>query len=720
MVFKSSNTDKKNQTVSSLQNSITRLHDLLTQIINTSPRRIVVIADSTIVHANPALLAELGYPLKQLVGSHLSGIIALAKGGDFLAKYLSMEASYKKHYFNKEPVMGIKSNGKQTPYTARLHHCLWHNEPALLLVLDTYIGLNQVTNSALASQKQAQYRSLQSAKVYYWDYKFETEELCLDPDFFINLNLSIDSQDLDINTWLTLLSHESQQEFAQLVAKAKARKKTHFQWAYSLSAHRHTPVTFFANIDVVEWNNLGNPSRIAGVHIRLNTDSYSNHVTTSSTKTLKGLISNMIEGLMIIDRQGFIREWNPAQEKITRIKRSEAVGKYVWVLQQSLCDQNRPCNKYIDKLYSFFKSIPQTSKDSLNGKVFDLWLNVGSRVCKLVQHTVFTIDTNSHSDFVVAVTTKDITEVRQNLQDIERSEERLRIALAYSKVGIWDIDTISGHSYFSPMMYAIFGYRPYQVEPSLELLSKHVHPCDLDLVNENLKSLTIASANSHFEFRANRTDGQAIWVECKAHVVKDERNRTVRIMGTLSDISRQKNIENTLRTHQQELTKALEQQQVVAQIAYELNSNTNFDKKINYALHEIGNLTNASRVYIFENSADGTTTTNIYEWCKDGVKPQIQNQQNESLQFTEQWLGSGYMQMSNSIEQDLPHNLAQNLLRQDIQSILVFRLLVNSNNFGFIGLDECSYHRVWTQAEQDFLKTIANLLAFAFYRRVAS
>ena len=52
---------------------------------------------------------------------------------------------------------------------------------------------------------------------------------------------------------------------------------------------------------------------------------------------------------------------------------------------------------------------------------------------------------------------------------------------------------------------------------------------------------------------------------------------------------------------------------------------------INEILASVGKQMNVSRVYIFENSLDNQFCSNTYEWCNEGVVPEIQNLQNIRL-----------------------------------------------------------------------------------------
>ena len=56
---------------------------------------------------------------------------------------------------------------------------------------------------------------------------------------------------------------------------------------------------------------------------------------------------------------------------------------------------------------------------------------------------------------------------------------------------------------------------------------------------------------------------------------------------------------------------------------------------INKALKEIGEFVKADRVYIFNYDLFNKTTSNTYEWCSEGISPEIENLQNlEYLSLT--------------------------------------------------------------------------------------
>lgn len=65
--------------------------------------------------------------------------------------------------------------------------------------------------------------------------------------------------------------------------------------------------------------------------------------------------------------------------------------------------------------------------------------------------------------------------------------------------------------------------------------------------------------------------------------------------------------------------------EVFAKVALLLGSAEEFSHRIKNALKLIGKYARVSRTYVFIDSPDGLLTSNEFEWCAPGIKPQIEN-----------------------------------------------------------------------------------------------
>ncbi len=111
-------------------------------------------------------------------------------------------------------------------------------------------------------------------------------------------------------------------------------------------------------------------------------------------------------------------------------------------------------------------------------------------------------------------------------------------------------------------------------------------------------------------------------------------------------------------------------------------------------LEAVGKYTAADRVYIFDWSSEAHEAyTNTFEWCKEGVTPQIDNLQNVPLELMCNWQESfvrGRTVIIPDVEQirtTMPYEYVL-LKRQHITSVITVPLFANNRLNGFIGVDD--------------------------------
>jgi diguanylate cyclase (GGDEF)-like protein/PAS domain S-box-containing protein len=159
---------------------------------------------------------------------------------------------------------------------------------------------------------------------------------------------------------------------------------------------------------------------------------------------------------------------------------------------------------------------------------------------------------------------------------------------------------------------------------------------------------------------------------------------------------------------------------VINEIAMKFIENSDFNEKVNDVLEMIGESLNVCRIYIFLDSLDGSTTSNTHEWCNEGVIPQIDNLQDLDYKQFSSWKKMLDIQ-GKIVEHDI-HNLPKDVVEilsiQEIKSIVVFPVIVEGNQVGFVGVDECSKNRFWTEKEIDLVSTVAFMISSTYEREL--
>ncbi len=184
----------------------------------------------------------------------------------------------------------------------------------------------------------------------------------------------------------------------------------------------------------------------------------------------------------------------------------------------------------------------------------------------------------------------------------------------------------------------------------------------------------------------------------------------------LSDITDRKSIEQELRTKDKLLL-------AVIGLTQDLLGVQEYEKIIPRALALVGEAMDTSRGYLFECAYqnDALHSVNLRaQWSAPGILPlkehPLTGQINSSgiLDFlSELQTGKAYaMQMGDNAQCDGQ----QLLIGQDMKSLLVLPVFAGELFWGFVGFDECRWHRNWTTTEQGVLRLFADSLGRAVER----
>ena len=184
----------------------------------------------------------------------------------------------------------------------------------------------------------------------------------------------------------------------------------------------------------------------------------------------------------------------------------------------------------------------------------------------------------------------------------------------------------------------------------------------------------------------------------------------------------------TLVLERQRVTEALHRReeilQAVARIAERLFNAPSWQTYANELLQDLGHATRVSRVYIFENhySETGTLlTSQRFEWAAPGISPQIDNPALQNFDYEQGGFRRWVELMTRGepivgLVREFPAHEQEVLASQQIKSIVCVPIFVRDQWWGFIGLDECTSERIWSNVEIDALKTAANVLGSAIER----
>lgn len=151
---------------------------------------------------------------------------------------------------------------------------------------------------------------------------------------------------------------------------------------------------------------------------------------------------------------------------------------------------------------------------------------------------------------------------------------------------------------------------------------------------------------------------------------------------------------------------------IIIRLAKIMNGGESYEKAVNHMLAELGTIIHADRLYILE--TDGIKVSNTFEWCREGVTPEIQTLQDldydDYIGGWEKFLVDNTSLVLEDIEvlrEDDPVDY-ENLKRQGIKSIMDSPIYDGGSLIGYIGAD--NYEISDAVNTQKVLETISYFL----------
>ncbi len=324
-------------------------------------------------------------------------------------------------------------------------------------------------------------------------------------------------------------------------------------------------------------------------------------------------------------------------------------------------------------------------------------------------------DLNATLEERIAERTSQLAEINDSLmkqmeirrlaeQNLEMMSTRLKLALRVAKVGVWDYDIANDYLLWDKQMFLMYGVQEERFDGHYQTWQTILHPDDLERSVSAFQRALTGEAEYDTEFRVVWPDGSFRLIKAMAIIQRASDGTPVHMIGANWDITDQR--------------RAADFEKELLQLAPKLTGVTRseINAAIRLALSRIGQSLSADRAYIFEFDTDLDTMTNSFEWCNEGITPQIGSLQHIPNEIFPQWMETlrHHENIIIPLVGELPENWSAEreiLEPQGIKSLIAMPLLFDQKLIGFVGLDSVSAYREYKPAEINILKVWSSMLA---------
>ena len=165
---------------------------------------------------------------------------------------------------------------------------------------------------------------------------------------------------------------------------------------------------------------------------------------------------------------------------------------------------------------------------------------------------------------------RDITLRKLAEATLRDSRERLDFVLRSAEVGAWDWDIPAGAATWDETVVALYGMAPGVLQGPWESFDPRVHPDDLGALEAAIGSCLETGAPYEAEFRVLRADGDVAYLAERGKVTHDAAGTPVRMSGVTWDITRRREMEESLHRAKEQMEAANWELALTAQRANQL------------------------------------------------------------------------------------------------------------------------------------------------------
>jgi len=300
-------------------------------------------------------------------------------------------------------------------------------------------------------------------------------------------------------------------------------------------------------------------------------------------------------------------------------------------------------------------------------------------------------------------------ELKKAKETAERIAQELKESQKVASLASWHLDIATDQVTWSEELYKMYGFDSSLPPPSYTEQMKIFTPESWDKLSIELTKTRETGNPYELELNFIRKDKSKGWMWVRGNAIFNEHKEIVGLRGVAQDITERKQTE-------EDITKQSRMRQILMELASAFINIPleEVPKAINDALANIGSFFSVDRTYIIEYDWQKKFAKNTYEWCADGISPEIDNMQELPFSVIDPWLelhkkGKNWGIPDTSAMPD-EDDFKEVLQEQGIKSLITFPMMIGKYCIGCVGFDSVRQQRDYSKSEEDLLLVFAQML----------
>lgn len=474
---------------------------------------------------NAASVTLLGYLPEEMIGKSLYDFIVPEDyEATSAARKLLKQGINLTHFENTY----IHKSGRHVPVSWAIR---WNAAEQTCYCVARDTSERKTAEALVKAQEARYYRAYKMARIAWWEIDGKTHVATASDELFEMYGLAKpENRQMSRETYLSLIPLDEQEDVARQMALL-FEKDSHQYEHHILKADgnqllvRHQ-AELIKNADGEVLKIYGTAKDITQENNAQKLLEASEQQAAATARMLNELLDNLGDGFIAMDRNFTITYWNRTAEELLHASRQQMIGKNVWHLYPDAVDT------------IFYQEYHRAIKE-----------NVPVNFEAYVQTAGMWMEVSAYpSEGQLSVFFKNITGKRKREEALRISNERYELVTRATSDAIWDWDILSGSLNFNSSFTKNFGHPHTQLQIESGWNAK-IHPDDRERVAKKMAMAHSDPSVSYWEdeYRFYRSDGTIAFVFDRGTIVRDEAGKAIRMIGAMSDLTRQKEAEAELK-----------------------------------------------------------------------------------------------------------------------------------------------------------------------------
>src|SRR5258706_2528541 len=261
-------------------------------------------------------------------------------------------------------------------------------------------------------------------------------------------------------------------------------------------------------------------------------------VARNAAATLAAIVESSSDAIIGTALNGNISVWNPAAEKLFGHHSHEVLDSHISILFPP------------DRLAELLEFSAAVARGEAIPRFDAIVLGKHHRLVP-VAIRLSPVKDSGQKIIGISAIVRDLSERRAAEGALRQSADRLTMALATARMGVWEWDITTNELFWSSECYAITGAERF--DNQLRSFTDLIHPEDVERVMSAARQAIQNQKIFEVEFRLIHQSGELRWLHNFGQAEYDSRGQAKRLVGTVQDITEQKQAKEALRRANDEL-----------------------------------------------------------------------------------------------------------------------------------------------------------------------